>query len=125
MNNGVPFQKLTLSYVIVQEVVYLERKKLYDDWDGTARSDDDEIPEVPKRPSLSAYLNSMRNNSPDLFRQTVQMYLPICCGKKLWDKEKATADKTISQIVSISDEAMLFMVLENCWEHWRLVGKHR
>ena len=115
-----------MSCVIVQEEVYLERKKTYDDWDhGSDWRNEDEIPEMPERHCLMKYLNSMRNNSPDLFRDTVQMYLPICCGKKRWDKEKATANKTVSQIVSISDEAMLLMALENCWEHWRLIGKHR
>lgn len=109
----------------VQEIVYHEKKRKYENWEANMGVDDDEIPEKPKKRWLGQYMNMMRNNDPQLFRQTVKMYLPILCGKKLWDKEKATADKTISKILSISDEAMLLMVLENCWEHWRLVAKQK
>lgn len=105
--------------------MYHEKKKSYDDWCRNASEDDDEMPERPKARRVDDYLDSMRNNNPDLFKQTVKMYLPILCGKKLWDKEKASAEKTISKIISISDEAMLLMVLENCWDHWRLVAKHK
>ncbi len=110
-----------MSLVTVQEIVYYDDKKKFERWDGI----NDEIPQRPRMTCLAEYLDSMRNNRPDLFRKTVKIYMPILCGKKLWEKEKASAEKTISQIISISDEAMLLMVLENCWDHWRLVAKHK
>ena len=114
-----------MSLILVQEIVYYDDKKKFDNWDGIAEESNGEIPQRPRMTCLAEYLDSMRNNRPDLFRKTVKIYLPILCGKKLWEMEKASAEKTISQIVSISDEAMLLMVLENCWDHWRLVAKHK
>ena len=103
---------------------------MYEEWlAGCAAHDLDnttgEEVTPPNRYNLEDYFGGMRVKMVELFRGCVEFYFPLLCGKKMFDHERLMAEKTVAQILHVSDEAFFLLMLENCWDHWMYVAEKR